>query len=45
MRSFPMSATKHFCNKPLPKYLDPKQTYCLHPVALFGSGFAYDILP
>ncbi len=39
MCSFPKSVAKHFCDQPLPQYLDPKTVliYCPHPV-LSKSG-------
>ncbi len=32
--SFPMRPAKHYCEKPLPNYVDPKTVliYCPHPV-------------
>ncbi len=37
MGSFPMSLANNFCDKLLPKYLDPKTVliYCPHPVRIF----------
>jgi hypothetical protein len=38
MNSFPKSAAKHFCDKPMPQYLDPK-TVLIFVRTLYSAGW------